>query len=85
MRVINFIMGLILIGAGAYALYLTIAERHSDKRPSMGTRIARAGVGLIAVVVGVLAILSATGVIFRSQRPTHFPDMILITQHLKNA
>jgi uncharacterized membrane protein HdeD (DUF308 family) len=73
MKPINFVMGLIAIGAGAYALYLTIAEQRMATRPSTATRIARAVVGLVALIVGVLAILSATGVIFRTPTPYAVP------------
>ena len=69
MRMINFIMGLIGIAAGAYAIYLTIAEQRRTDRPNPTTRIARAAVGLVALIVGVLAVLSATGVIFRVPMP----------------
>ncbi|HYG79133.1 MAG TPA: hypothetical protein VD861_02025 [Pyrinomonadaceae bacterium] len=65
MKVINVVMGLAGIGLGAWAFYLTAAERRSVARPGRATRIVRAVVGLAALVTGVLALLSATGVIFK--------------------
>jgi hypothetical protein len=81
MKVINFIMGLIAIAIGGYALYVTIGEGHSDKRPGRATRIARAVIGLIVVAVGVLAILSATGIILKPQSPMLLPSNALIPHY----
>ena len=68
MKFINFIMGLAAIGLGAYALYLTAAERRKASRSGL-TAIVRAGVGLVLLIIGVFAILSAAGVIFRTPAP----------------
>ena len=68
-KFINFIMGLIGIGIGSCAIYVTIAEQSKTNRPSPATRIARTVAGLIVIIVGVLAILSATGVIFQEPKP----------------
>jgi hypothetical protein len=68
-KFINFIMGLIGIVIGSYAIYLTIAEQSKTNRPGPATRIARTIAGLIVIIIGVLAILSATGVIFQTPSP----------------
>ena len=66
-------MGLVGIGIGAYALYLTIAEQSRAERPGAATRIARAVIGLVALAVGILAVLSAAGVIFANPTPHAAP------------
>ena len=54
-----------MVYVGAYAIYLTIAEQRRSYRAELPVRIARAGAGLIALILGVLASLSALGIIFK--------------------
>ena len=70
MRLINFIMGLIMICVGAYALYLTVLEQRRSNRPTHALRIARATVGLIALTLGVYTLLLVTNVIPQAPRPS---------------
>ena len=69
--VIQFVMGLAMIGIGAYAIYLTLAEQRRVNRPSAATRIMRALVGLVTLIIGVLAVLSGLGVSIKAP-PHHF-------------
>ena len=66
-------MGLVGISLGCWSLYQTVAERRNAGRPGPATRMARAVIGLVALVIGVLAVLSATGVIFKTTKPWEAP------------
>jgi multisubunit Na+/H+ antiporter MnhC subunit len=70
MRIINFVVGLALIGAGVYGLYVTLAEQRRADRPSTATRIVRAVLALLVLTAGVLAVLTAARVFYKG--PPHF-------------
>jgi hypothetical protein len=63
MRVINFIMGLIMIGAGSLAFYVTLKERSRTDRQNTLTRVARVAVGLVAFVLEILIVLKQANII----------------------
>ncbi len=71
--VVRIILGLVLIGMGAFALYTVLTKPHHDWSnnpfdqamgiPKIVTKVLRGGVGLLFVSLGIIAILKTVGLL----------------------